>query len=359
MPQAIAPSDAGSGSGAASGPSWARLLPRCAQDPLAGAFLDSLALRRLAWNSVLAYGRAVESLIVFGGPLPDLRLDRPTIHRFISHLLHTPSRKPGSHDMSLSRATVQQRVSGLRAFADYLVDVGRLDRNPVPRGRAIRTETGEVVALRRGPVPGGGARRLPRLPTDEQWQLLVAAVAGRGVRDRLMFALSYDGALRRGELASLALDDFDFSARLIHLRAENTKSGESRTVVYSEPTGELLRAWLSERRGLRPQTRALFVSRSRRNRSRPLGSNTWARIAATIAADAGVPGFTPHALRHLRLTDLNRAGLDIKLLATFAGHRSTQSTMLYVHLGAGDIARAFHDVAGRLAARTVLLVPTA
>ncbi|MFZ1426358.1 MAG: tyrosine-type recombinase/integrase [Geminicoccaceae bacterium] len=354
MPQAIAPSPAGSDSAAAGGRSWARLLPLCAQDPLADSFLDSLALRRLAWNSILAYGRAVESLIAFGGPLSRLRLDRPTVHRFVSHLLQTPSCKPGSRGTALSRATVQQRVSGLRAFADYLVDVGRLDRNPVPRGRAVRTETGEVVALRRGPVPGGGARRLPRLPTDEQWQLLVAAVACRGARDRLMFALSYDGALRRGELASLALDDFDFSARLIHLRPENTKSGERRTVVYSEPTGELLRAWLSERRKLRPRTRALFVSRSRRNRGRMLGSNTWARVAAAIAAEAGVPSFTPHALRHLRLTDLARAGLDVKLIAAFAGHRSIQSTMLYLHLGAGDIARAFHDAAARLAARTVV-----
>lgn len=295
----------------------------------------------------------MESLIAFGGPLPDLQLNRLTVHRFVSHLLKSPSRKPGSRDATLSRATVLQRVSGLRAFADYLVDVGRLDRNPVPRGQAIRTETGEMIALRRGPVPGS-TRRLPRLPTDGQWQLLIAAVTRRGARDRLMFALSYDGALRRGELSSLALDDFDFSARLIHLRPENTKSGEGRTVVYSESTGELLRAWLSERRGLRPQTRALFVSRSRRNRSRSLGPNTWARVAAAIAAEAGVPGFTPHALRHLRLTDLARAGLDVKLLATFAGHRSTQSTMLYLHLGAADIARAFHDVAARLATRTMM-----
>lgn len=45
-----------------------------------------LALRQLAWNSVLAYGRAAESLIAFGGPLPDLRLDRPTVHRFVPRM---------------------------------------------------------------------------------------------------------------------------------------------------------------------------------------------------------------------------------------------------------------------------------
>src|SRR4051794_18583774 len=101
--------------GAAGSPSWARLLPGCAGDALAADFLASLELRRLAWNSILAYGRALESLIGFRGPLPELQLDRLTVQSFVSHLLRTPSSKPGAHGAFLSRATVQQRVSGLRA----------------------------------------------------------------------------------------------------------------------------------------------------------------------------------------------------------------------------------------------------
>lgn len=125
---------------------------------------------------------------------------------------------------------MRQRVVGLRAFADYLVDCGRLDRNPVTRGRIRRTPEGEVIAVRRGLIPS--AFRVPRLPTDEQWSRLLNSLRSRPVRDRLMFTLAYDGALRRNELVTLRLDDFDFPAQQVTIRAEHAKSGYQRTIVY-------------------------------------------------------------------------------------------------------------------------------
>jgi site-specific recombinase XerD len=38
------------------------------------------------------------------------------------------------------------------------------------------------------------------------------------------------------------------------------------------------------------------------------------------------------------LTDLARANWDIHEIATFAGHRSIQTTVLYVHLSGRDLA---------------------
>lgn len=47
------------------------------------------------------------------------------------------------------------------------------------------------------------------------------------------------------------------------------------------------------------------------------------------------------ASRHLCLTDLARAGWDAHEIASFAGHRSLQSTLLYIHLSARDLAGKF------------------
>ena len=52
-----------------------------------------------------------------------------------------------------------------------------------------------------------------------------------------------------------------------------------------------------------------------------------------------MPRFTTHTLRHLCLTDLARAGWDIHEIATFAGHRSVQTTLLYIHHSGRDLAR--------------------
>jgi integrase/recombinase XerD len=46
-------------------------------------------------------------------------------------------------------------------------------------------------------------------------------------------------------------------------------------------------------------------------------------------------------LRHLCLTDLARAGWDIHEIATFAGHRSVQTTLLYIHLSGRDLSQKF------------------
>ena len=55
-------------------------------------------------------------------------------------------------------------------------------------------------------------------------------------------------------------------------------------------------------------------------------------------ADGGVPGFSTHTTRHLCLTDLARMGWEVHAIATFAGHRSTDSTLRYIHLSGRDLA---------------------
>jgi integrase/recombinase XerD len=330
----------GSDTPAANRPIWAGLLPRCASDPLASAFLAYLEVRGLSHNTVLAYGRTLEGLIEFGGGLETQHLDVCRVHAFLRHLLQLPSRHPGAKGTTLSRATVAQRLAGLRAYADYLVDCSRLDRNPVARGGIYRTAEGEAVPIRRGLLPR--PRHLPKLPTDEQWKKLLEALRPRPARDVLMFMLAYDGALRRNEVVTLRLDDFDFSAHQVAVRPENSKGGYGRTVIYSPNTGSLLGDYLTERRRLAPSSPCLFISASPRNTGRPVGGYTWGLLAAALAREVDVPGFSTHTLRHLRLTDLARAGLDIKELARFAGHRSLESTMAYIHLSGRDMALAFH-----------------
>ena len=332
---------------------WANLLPRSAGDALASAFLTHLEVRGLSLHTVLAYGRTLESLIEFAGPLDMLRLDVTAVHAFLAHLRQTPSRQPRANGRQLAAATLAQRVAGLRAYANYLVDSGRLDRNPVFRGGIHRTSFGEVIPIRRGLVPQ--PRRVPRLPTNDQWNRLLDALRRHPVRDRLMFMLAYDGALRRNELVTLRLDDFDFSTRQITVRAEHSKGGYERTVIYSSATGAVLRSYLPEWRRFAANTPFLFLSGSPRNRGQPVGNYTWGLLAAALARDAAVTGFSTHTLRHLRLTDLARAGLDIAEIGRFAGHRSLESTMLYIHLSGRDLARAFERASRGLIDRFIQL----
>jgi integrase/recombinase XerD len=65
---------------------------------------------------------------------------------------------------------------------------------------------------------------------------------------------------------------------------------------------------------------------------------TWSKVVRRVALAAAVPRFSTHTLRHLCLTDLARMGWDLHAIATFAGHRSTDSTLRYVHLSGRELS---------------------
>jgi len=158
------------------------------------------------------------------------------------------------------------------------------------------------------------------------------------LRDKLMFALSYDAALRREEVCGLHIQDFDFAHRLVMVRAENTKSRRARTVPYTEGCGQLLRLYLRERAQISRQPGPLFLSVSPRKYGQPHSLSIWSKTGRQIAEQSGVSHLTPHTLRHLRLTDLARVGVDIHDIATFAGHQNIDTTMTYIHLSGTDLA---------------------
>jgi integrase len=181
-------------------------------------------------------------------------------------------------------------------------------------------------------------RRLPWIPSDEQWLSIIEATRLEPIRNRFMLALSYDAGLRREELCLLQVGDFDPAYRLLQVRAETTKNRRARVIPYSESTAALHGAYLCERRLLSHDRGLLFLSESRRNHSKPVSFWTWSKVIKRIAERSRVDQFTTHTPRHLCLTDLARAGWDIHEIATFAGHRSTQTTLLYIHLSGRELA---------------------
>ena len=75
----------------------------------------------------------------------------------------------------------------------------------------------------RSPGPIRRLRKLPWIPTDEDWQRILDVTSSGSLRDRTLLALAYDGALRREELCTAGVTDLDFSQRLLTIRAETTK----------------------------------------------------------------------------------------------------------------------------------------
>ncbi|MEY9932446.1 integrase/recombinase XerD [Catenulispora sp. GP43] len=222
----------------------------------------------------------------------------------------------------------------VRLFYDHLIEEGLRESNPVGRGKY--TPGRRFGGHDRGLVPR--LVKLPWIPDERQWLELLAVASREPIRNRVMLALSYDAALRREELCTLRTDDLDPAHRTVRIRAENTKNRLERVVPYSVPTGMLLAAYLAHRATISRARGLLFLSESRRNFGDPVSLWTWSKVVRRVADEAGIARFSTHTCRHLCLTDLARMGWELHAISTFAGHRSGESTLRYIHLSGRDLA---------------------
>jgi integrase/recombinase XerD len=322
-----------------------KLYPLLAPGSQARAWLSAQANLGLATNTIDAYGRGLSDFFSFcaRSSLCPESATRADVSAYVRDLAQRPNPRGTNvyaidSGAGLSNATLRQRLTAVRLFFDYLIEEGLRQDNPVGRGRYT---PGKAYGGHRdrGLIPR--YRKLPWIPSEEQWIAILDAARQETPRNRVMFAMSYDAALRREELCALEVDDIDPAHRLIRIRAEITKGRQERVVPYSEATGSIFSAYLKARSMISRARGLLFLSESRRNCAQPLSIWTWSKVVKGIANRSGVSRLTTHSMRHLCLTDLARAGWDIHEIARFAGHKSTETTLDYIHLSGRDLAEKF------------------
>ena len=315
---------------------WDRC-PLAAADPHARAWITLQSHRGLAYNTLDAYSRGLERYFRFltQRHFFCLSVTRAEVGLYLASLQVDGSR--------LSNATMQQLLTVIRLFHAYLMEEGVRTNNP-----AAHSHTGRPLIARH--------HKLPWIPNEDDWHAVLASARNEPIRNRVMLAFAYDAGLRREELCSLCSDDIDPSRRTLRIRAETTKGRRERVVPYSASSSELLHHYLLHRRTLGQRRGPLFLSESRRNYTQPISIWSWSKVVQEIARRAHVERFSTHTLRHLCLTDLARAGWDIHEIAAFAGHRSIQTTLLYIHLSGRDLSAKLAASMAQIHARRIQML---
>lgn len=326
------------------GPGWHRY-PLCSVHTDTRRWIQSCVMLGLAHNTIAAYARAIEGFLAFchSGSIEARCASRETIARYVHHLRtrprigHSNVIRIDSHGL-ISNATLQQHLTAVRLFYDFLLEDHLVKVNPVGRGRYTASKH---FGSRAGRALVRRFYKLPWIPSEEQWTSLLDATSRERIRNRCMLAFAYDAGLRREEVCQLCSDDLDPAHRLLRIRAETTKGRRERVLPYSCVSGQLLHTYLRHRRTLSTSRGPLFLSESPRNRSAPITLWTWSKVVRSIALRANVPMFSTHTLRHLCLTDLARSGWGLHEIARFAGHQNLETTQQYIHLSGRDLANRF------------------
>ena len=240
----------------------------------------------------------------------------------------------------LSARTIKRRLSTVSSLFNYLVarnDVG-LAANPVPRG--LTTRRPQSTVRTRGAPLIRTSRTLPRIITPDEVDALFAVL--RTLRDRAMVEAMVLGGLRRCEVLALRLEDLKPGERRVFIC--EGKGGHQRLVPVSQRFFTTVTAHLRDERPADCDTDRVFVVLKGPNRGRPLSAAGVDEIIRGARRRAGLAHLTCHELRHTCLTRLREAGMALEAVQAQAGHRSIESTRIYLHLAndwlAGEYDRA-------------------
>jgi integrase/recombinase XerD len=295
-------------------------------DPLVDSYLQFVAGRSRP-NTLRAVAHDLKTFFAVVGKSP-AEVVAADVFDFLSHQRGDRSVvRLVDGESGLAAATIARRLSSVSGFYAYLVargDAG-VEINPVPRGLATRRAGGSrrtrTVPLVRVP------RRLPRILAPEEVDSLFAAL--RTHRDRAMVAAMVLGGLRRCEVLGLSLGDIWVGERRVFVA--NGKGGHQRAVPMANRFFAAVGDYLHDERP-RCGTDRVFVVLKGPRRGHPLSAEGVDEVLTGARRRARLERGTCHELRHTCLTRLREAGMALEAVQAQAGHRSIESTRVYLHL---------------------------
>ena len=230
-----------------------------------------------------------------------------------------------------SKATA---ISSLRGVLRYLHSSGLIsaDLADMVEGPPIYALEGIPSAVRRDDVD----RALEAARRDH-------SLVGR--RDYAILMLLSTYGMRAGEIAGLRLADIDW--RHERLRIRHSKTGSCSELPLLRAPADALLDYLKH---ARPETthREVFLRAQAPYRPLRRGGAIYSavrrRLEAVGVTLTGKRG--PHVFRHSRAVSMLDGGVPIKVIGDVLGHRSEQSTAVYLKLATADLRAVALQVPG-------------
>jgi len=289
------------------------------REMLVATYRDHLALvRGLADSTVMHHGATASELLGF----LDFDRDRTALRRLGPRQVEAFLRAVGTR---VSRETLQHAVAHLRSFLRFLAS-----RGEVVRGLDTSIDTPRVY-------------RGERLPRALAWETVLAFLAGidratpMGQRDYAMFMLIATYGLRTSEVAALRLDDIEWRAG--QLQVPRPKTRTPIVLPLTQEVGAAVLAYIRHSRPDLPNREVFLRVRAPAGSLKPTAVTEafqgWIRRSGLPVSFQG-----PHCLRHSVAIHLLRQGTSLKAIGDLLGHRSAESTSVYLRLHVEDLRSA-------------------
>lgn len=268
--------------------------------PLRQRMIEDLQLRGLSEITQDRYIRAVRQLAEHYKKSPD-RITEEELRQYFLYL---------KNEKQVSHSTCTVALCGIKFFYE----------------RTLKREWTTLTLVR---TPR--EHKLPViLDIDEVNQILGCV---RKPHYRVCLSTIYACGLRLREGVHLQVNQIDSSRMLLHVR--QGKGSKDRYVPLPQRTLDLLRRhWVSHRNPI-----WLFPARGPRGdgplttAKAPMSASGVQRALKAALKDSGIQKHVSvHSLRHAWATHLLEAGVDLRIIQSYLGHRSPTTTAIYTHL---------------------------
>ncbi len=293
-------------------------------------FSDYLKVqKRYSPRTLKIYLESIDELFAYLVPAedeaPESLLIPSNIRSFIAHLLSN----------GLSPVTVNLKLSAISSYSNFLIKKELLLSNPVRKIQRPKTDK---------KLPGFYTSRamenyfdlepLAKESIDRPNEL----EAFLSLRDRVVVELLYCTGIRRAELASLKIYEWDRSRGVIRVTGKGDKVRE---VPVPNSLANHLGGYKSLLNEYYPEnpTKHLFLTDS----GQPMYLSFVNKIVGRELK--GIEGFSgkksPHMLRHSLATHLLNNGADLNSIKEVLGHSSLAATQIYTHNSFEQLKKVF------------------
>jgi len=260
--------------------------------PLRQRFIEDLQLRGLSARTQDSYVRVVRQLAEHYGKSPDV-LTEEELRQYLLYL---------KNEKHAARNTCTLALCSLKFFYQQTL---KRDWPVLDFVRPARE------------------KKLPVVLSVEEVQQILGCV--RRARYRVCLSTIYACGLRLMEGVQLPVADVDGARMVVHVR--QGKGGQDRYVPLPRRTLELLREHWSSHRD------PVWLFPGRTPAGGPMCASGVQRAFKAALAESGVhKQASVHTLRHSWATHLLEAGVNLRLIQIYLGHRSPTTTALYTHL---------------------------
>lgn len=214
-------------------------------------------------------------------------------------------------------ATVNKILAALRGVLKSAWLAGQISAEDFHKAASVKSVKGETLPAGRELTQGEITALMANCEQD---------TTNAGARDAAIIGLMYSCGLRREEVVTLDLADYDNESGRLVVKGKGNKE---RIAWLTGGAARALTDWLHVRGD---EGGALFVAVNKSGRItnyKNMTPKTIYKMLAKRATEAGVKSFSPHDIRRTFVSDLLDAGADITTVSKMAGHANVTTTSRY------------------------------